>query len=198
MAKKKKFTKLLSIQIGLASPKKIKNWAERVLPNGKKVGQVTNSQTVNYKTLRPERDGLFCERIFGPLKDYECSCGRKPMNAQEKYCPDCEIEYTTSNVRRYRLGYIKLVSPVTHIWYLKGIPSYLSLFLNMKRKEIEAIVYCTENISVSSLSTAQKNIIGDNAQFSAISTKNMETNLVPNSFSLIFNSLQKIYLGISR
>jgi DNA-directed RNA polymerase beta' subunit len=151
MAKKKKFTKLLSVQIGLASPKKMRNWGERILPNGKKVGQVTNSQTVNYKTLRPERDGLFCERIFGPLKDYECSCGRKPLNAQEGYCPDCEIEYTTSNVRRYRLGYIKLVSPVAHIWYLKGIPSYLSLFLNMKRKEVEAIVYCTENISMSSL-----------------------------------------------
>jgi DNA-directed RNA polymerase subunit beta' len=184
MGKKKKFTKLLSIQIGLASPKKIKNWAERVLPNGKKVGQVTNSQTVNYKTLRPERDGLFCERIFGPLKDYECSCGRKPMNAQEKYCPDCEIEYTTSNVRRYRLGYIKLVSPVTHIWYLKGIPSYLSLFLNMKRKEIEAIVYCTENISVSSLSTAQKHLIEFNSKFSDRLTENIETKSIFNSFSV--------------
>ena len=148
----KRLTKLLSIQIGLASPAKIQNWGERCLPNGKKVGQVTNSQTVNYKNLRPERDGLFCERIFGPLKDYECSCGKKPTNSYDRYCPDCEIEFTTSSVRRYRLGYIKLVTPVAHIWYLKGLPSYLSLFLNIKRKEVEAIVYCTENISISSLS----------------------------------------------
>lgn len=152
MGKNQKLTKLLSIQIGLASPTKIQNWGERHLPNGKKVGQVTNSQTVNYKTLRPERDGLFCERIFGPLKDYECSCGKKPTNSDDRYCPDCEIEFTTSSVRRYRLGYIKLVTPVAHIWYLKGLPSYLSLFLNIKRKEVEAIVYCTENISISTLS----------------------------------------------
>nr|ASN77455.1 RNA polymerase b'-subunit [Pedinophyceae sp. YPF-701] len=155
MGKHQKLTKLLSIQIGLAAPTKVQTWAERTLPNGDKVGQVTNSQTVNYKTLRPERDGLFCERIFGPLKDYECSCGRKPITRDERYCPDCEIEFTTSRVRRYRLGYIRLVTPVAHLWYLKGIPSYLSLFLNKKRKEMEAIVYCTEMISLSDLTAKQ-------------------------------------------
>jgi DNA-directed RNA polymerase beta' subunit len=140
--------KVESINIGLASPIRIRKWAERVLPNGKKVGQVTNSQTVNYKTLKPETGGLFCERIFGPVKDFECSCGTKKTKAQHGFCPNCDVEFTASRVRRYRLGYIKLASPVTHIWYLKGRPSFISLLLGMSRKEIESIVYCTNTMHV--------------------------------------------------
>ena len=140
--------KVESINIGLASPIRIRKWAERVLPNGKKVGQVTSSQTVNYKTLKPETGGLFCEKIFGPVKDFECSCGIKKTKSQYKFCPNCDVEFTASRVRRYRLGYIKLASPVTHIWYLKGRPSFISLLLGMSRKEIESIVYCTNTMHI--------------------------------------------------
>ena len=163
--KNEKIIEVESIRIGLASPECIRRWAERILPNGKMVGQVISSQTVNYKTLKPEKGGLFCERIFGPVKDFECSCGRKknqfPVACfgtkqrvgfeenQQQFCSECLVEFTSSRVRRYRLGYIQLVSPVTHVWYLKGTPSYISLLLDMRRKKIEAITYCTETINVS-------------------------------------------------
>ena len=142
--------KVESINIGLAGPNRIRKWAERILPNGKKVGQLTNSQTVNYKTLKPEIGGLFCERIFGPIKDFECSCGTKKMNSQHKFCANCDVELTASRVRRYRLGYIKLASPVTHIWYLKGRPSFLSLLLNItrKKKKLDRIVYCIYTMGI--------------------------------------------------
>ena len=149
-----KITKVDSIRVGLAPPELIKNWAERTLPNGKIVGQVTSSQTVNYKTLKPEKDGLFCERIFGPVKDFECSCGRKKNKTQQQFCPDCNVEFTSARVRRYRLGYIQLVSPVTHVWYLKGRPSYISILLGMRRKEVEAITYCTEPTNISGINFA--------------------------------------------
>lgn len=138
-----------SIRIGLASPEQIRNWAERTLPNGKVVGQVTNSQTVNYKTLRPVKGGLFCERVFGPIKDFECSCGRKKSKFLQKFCSECDVEFTSSQVRRHRLGYIQLVSPVTHIWYLKGRLSYISNLLGIPRKRVEAITYCIEKLEVS-------------------------------------------------
>lgn len=138
-----------SIRIGLASPEQIRNWAERTLPNGKVVGQVTNSQTVNYKTLRPVKGGLFCERVFGPIKDFECSCGRKKSKFLQKFCSECDVEFTSSQVRRHRLGYVQLVSPVTHIWYLKGRLSYISNLLGIPRKRVEAVTYCTEKLEVS-------------------------------------------------
>ena len=149
----KKFNqfKLESVRIGLVSSKKIKQWAERTLPNGKKVGQVTTSQTLNYKSLKPYPGGLFCERIFGPIKDFQCACGRKRSQVQQKYCVDCEVEYTSSRLRRYRLGYIQLAAPVTHVWYLKSTPSYIALLLDMSRKQVEAIAYCTESIKVSEI-----------------------------------------------
>ena len=140
--------KVESINIGLASPIRIRKGAERMLPNGKKIGQVTNSQTVNYKTLKPETGGLFCERIFGPVKDFECSCGIKKTKSQYKFCPNCDVEFTAARVRRYRLGYIKLASPVTHIWYLKGRPSFISLLLDMSRKQVESIVYSTNTMPI--------------------------------------------------
>ena len=149
-----KITKVDSIRVGLAPPELIKKWAERTLPNGKIVGQVTSSQTVNYKTLKPEKDGLFCERIFGPIKDFECSCGRKKNKTQQQFCPDCNVEFTSARVRRYRLGYIQLISPVTHVWYLKGRPSYISILLGMRRKEVEAITYCTEPTNISGINFA--------------------------------------------
>lgn len=147
---KPKIVQVESIRVGLASPENIKKWAERTLPNGKVLGQVTNSQTVNYKTLKPEKGGLFCERIFGPIKDFECACGKKRTKLYQKFCPECDVEFTFSRVRRHKLGYIQLIAPVTHVWYLKGTPSYISILLDLPKKKIEAITYCTETINFSS------------------------------------------------
>ena len=145
-------TKLDSIRIGLAPPEVIRKWAERILPNGKIVGEVTSRETLNHNTLNPEKGGLFCERIFGPVKDFECSCGRKKNKIQQQFCPHCEVEFTSAQVRRYRLGYIQLASPVTHVWYLKGRrPSYISILLGIKQKKIEAITYYTEALYFSNL-----------------------------------------------
>ena len=138
-----------SIQIRLASPEKIRQWADRLLPNGKIVGQITNSQTVNYKTLRPVKGGIFCERIFGPIKDFECACGRRQDKVPKKFCPDCDVEYTSSRSRRSRLGYIQLISPVTHVWYFRGRINYISNLLNLPRKRVEAVTYCTERLELS-------------------------------------------------
>nr|YP_009105817.1 beta' subunit of RNA polymerase [Koliella corcontica]AIT94519.1 beta' subunit of RNA polymerase [Koliella corcontica] len=137
-----------SMRIGLASPERIKSWAEKILPNGRIIGQVTSSQTVNYKNLKPEKGGLFCERIFGPINDFLCACGKKRPKIKQKYCLDCDVEYTLSRVRRHRLGFIQLLAPVTHVWYLKGIPSYFTILLNLPRKKVEAIAYCTESINI--------------------------------------------------
>ena len=148
---KSKIIQVESLRVGLASPESIKKWAERTLPNGKILGQVTNSQTVNYKTLKPEKGGLFCERIFGPIKDYECACGKKRTKSFQKFCSECDVEFTASRVRRHKLGYIQLISPVTHVWYLKGTPSYISILLDLPKKKIEAITYCTEAVNLSTI-----------------------------------------------
>nr|YP_010455841.1 RNA polymerase beta subunit [Tetraselmis marina]UUA64517.1 RNA polymerase beta subunit [Tetraselmis marina] len=131
------------IQLGLLSPEQRVKQLLRTLPNGSVIGLVTNSQTLNYKTLKPERGGLFCERTFGPIQSYVCACGKRQKGSSMKYCPDCEVEYTSSRVRRYRLGFIRLGVPIAHIWYLKGRPSYISLLLNMEKKHAESLVYGT-------------------------------------------------------
>nr|YP_010330241.1 RNA polymerase beta' subunit [Porphyridium aerugineum]UNJ17957.1 RNA polymerase beta' subunit [Porphyridium aerugineum] len=130
------------IKISLASPKKIKQWGERTLPNGQIVGEVTKSETINYRTLKPEMDGLFCERIFGPVKDWECHCGKyKRFRYKGIVCERCGVEVTESKVRRHRMGYIDLAAPVTHVWYLKGTTSYIGLILDLNVKDVEKIVY---------------------------------------------------------
>ena len=132
-----------SLILGIASPEQIRRWAQRKLPNGSVVGEVTCGKTVDYKTLKPLRDGLFCERIFGPTKDFHCACNRRQPNEDVSFCPECEVDYYPATIRRHRLGYIELFSGCTHIWYLKGRPSYLSIFLNKKRKSLESLIYCT-------------------------------------------------------
>ncbi|BDA40263.1 DNA-directed RNA polymerase subunit gamma [Candidatus Atelocyanobacterium thalassae] len=130
------------VKIGLASPERIRQWGERTLPNGTTVGEVTKPETINYRTLKPEMDGLFCERIFGPSKDWECWCGKyKRVRHRGIVCERCGVEVTESRVRRHRMGFIKLAAPVTHVWYLKGIPSYMSILLDMALKDVEQIVY---------------------------------------------------------
>ncbi|TVP65033.1 MAG: DNA-directed RNA polymerase subunit gamma [Leptolyngbya sp. LCM1.Bin17] len=130
------------VKIGLASPDRIRQWGERTLPNGQVVGEVTKPETINYRTLKPEMDGLFCERIFGPAKDWECHCGKyKRVRHRGIVCERCGVEVTESRVRRHRMGYIKLAAPVAHVWYLKGIPSYIAILLDMPLRDVEQIVY---------------------------------------------------------
>ena len=130
------------VKIGIASPERIRQWGERTLNNGQVVGEVTKPETINYRTLKPEMDGLFCERIFGPAKDWECHCGKyKRVRHRGIICERCGVEVTESRVRRHRMGFIKLAAPVTHVWYLKGIPSYLSIILDMPLRDVEQIVY---------------------------------------------------------
>lgn len=130
------------VKISLASPNKIRSWGERTLPNGQIVGEVTKPETINYRTLKPEMDGLFCERIFGPVKDWECHCGKyKRFRYKGVVCERCGVEVTESKVRRHRMAYIELAAPVTHVWYLKGSTSYIALALDLTVKEVEKIVY---------------------------------------------------------
>ncbi|MBR5985155.1 MAG: DNA-directed RNA polymerase subunit beta' [Clostridia bacterium] len=126
-------TNLDSIQIGLASPEKIRQWS---------YGEVTKAETINYRTLKPERDGLFCERIFGPTKDWECNCGKyKRVRYKGVICDKCGVEVTKSKVRRERMGHIELAAPVSHIWYFKGIPSRMGTLLKMSPRAMEQVLY---------------------------------------------------------
>jgi DNA-directed RNA polymerase subunit beta' len=130
------------VKIGIASPDRIRQWGERTLPNGSVVGEVTKPETINYRTLKPEMDGLFCERIFGPAKDWECHCGKyKRVRHRGIVCERCGVEVTESRVRRHRMGHIQLAAPVAHVWYLKGIPSYMAILLDMPLRDVEQIVY---------------------------------------------------------
>ncbi len=130
------------VKIGIASSDRIRKWGERTLPNGSVVGEVTKPETINYRTLKPEMDGLFCERIFGPSKDWECWCGKyKRVRHRGIVCERCGVEVIESKVRRHRMGYIKLAAPVAHVWYLKGIPSYMAILLDMPLRDVEQIVY---------------------------------------------------------
>jgi DNA-directed RNA polymerase subunit beta' len=136
------------IKINLASPERIKEWGERILSNGQIVGEVTKPETINYRTFKPESDGLFCEKIFGPVKNWECHCGRyKQVRHQGVVCERCGVEITEATVRRHRMGYVALLTPVTHVWYLKGVPSYLAHVLETQLKKLEEIVYFNQSIN---------------------------------------------------
>ena len=150
-----------SIEIGIPAPEQVFILGQRHTSNGKVVGRVRNSKTLNYKSFTPHRDGLFCERIFGPVQSYICACGKQgPLTTSKgtlKFCPRCEVEYTDQRARRYRVGYIRLVSPVTHIWHLKGRPSYLSLFLGKRKKTLATLAYCNEYLVEQAFSKAGVN-----------------------------------------
>ena len=121
------------IKVGLASDEKIREWSK---------GEVKKPETINYRTLKPEKDGLFCEKIFGPTKDWECHCGKyKRIRYKGIICDRCGVEVTKSKVRRERMGHIELASPVAHIWYFKGIPSRISLILDMSPRSLEKVIY---------------------------------------------------------
>ena len=128
--KKKKFD---ALKIGLASPELIRSWS---------YGEVKKPETINYRTFKPERDGLFCARIFGPVKDYECLCGKyKRLKHRGVVCEKCGVEVTLTKVRRERMGHIELASPTAHIWFLKSLPSRIGLLLDMTLRDIERVLY---------------------------------------------------------
>ncbi|MBD1657923.1 DNA-directed RNA polymerase subunit beta' [Staphylococcus aureus] len=128
------------MKIGLASPEKIRSWS---------FGEVKKTETINYRTLKPEKDGLFCERIFGPTKDWECSCGKyKRVRYKGMVCDRCGVEVTKSKVRRERMGHIELAAPVSHIWYFKGIPSRMGLLLDMSPRALEEVIYFASYVVV--------------------------------------------------
>ena len=121
------------LKIGIASPDKIRFWS---------YGEIEKPETINYRTFKPERKGLFCEKIFGPVRDWECSCGKyRRVRYRGIVCERCGVEVTHSKVRRERMGHLELAAPVTHIWFLKGIPSYMGLLLDKSVRHLEEIIY---------------------------------------------------------
>nr|YP_009184601.1 beta' subunit of RNA polymerase [Treubaria triappendiculata]ALO62663.1 beta' subunit of RNA polymerase [Treubaria triappendiculata] len=207
-----KLYELKLVTLGLASPSRIKQWAEKLLPNGKILGQVTNPNTFHHNTFKPQKGGLFCERIFGPLNDFECSCGKSQRPSHQelnnllevkqkkrKFCSECDVEYTWSIIRRYQLGYIQLVSPVTHTWYLKGSPSYLSILLDMKKKNLEQIVYCSTTLTLEFASKIHSLNFLPSLPFNIYSLwkKIMDTNLTNNKLHGNLNNInRKDYLDV--
>ena len=135
-----------AIRIGLASPEKIREWSR---------GEVKKPETINYRTLKPEKDGLFCEKIFGPSKDWECHCGKyKKIRYKGVVCDRCGVEITKSSVRRERMGHIELAAPVSHIWYFKGIPSRMGLILDLSPRTLEKVLYFASYIVLDAGNTA--------------------------------------------
>ena len=129
-----------AIRISLASPEKIREWSH---------GEVKKPETINYRTFKPERDGLFCAKIFGPVKDYECNCGKyKRMKHRGIVCEKCGVEVIQSKVRRERLGHINLATPVAHIWFLKSLPSRIGNMLDISLKDLEKVLYCEAYIVI--------------------------------------------------
>nr|AXB71863.1 RNA polymerase b'-subunit [Chlamydomonas sp. UWO 241] len=218
-----KLSEVKLITIGLASPERIKQWAEKTLPNGKILGEVINANTLHHKTFKPQKGGLFCERIFGPLKDFECACGKplkykKALNLNDasiklidtdpnksilgnpsiktrNFCNICEVEYTWSVMRRYQLGYIKLISPITHVWYLKGNPSYLSILLDIKKRHLESVTYCSESLTIEN--TLKGKSASSNASDIVSSWKKLKEQIITSKISNLTPKQEltsKIYL----
>src|SRR5580698_7988698 len=148
-----------SIKIGLASPDMIRSWS---------YGEVKKPETINYRTFKPERDGLFCAKIFGPVKDYECLCGKyKRLKHRGVVCEKCGVEVTQSKVRRERMGHIELASPTAHIWFLKSLPSRIGLMLDMTLREIERVLYFEAFVVIEPGMTSMQRgelLLGDQAQ----------------------------------
>ncbi|MCX6765180.1 MAG: DNA-directed RNA polymerase subunit beta', partial [Candidatus Nealsonbacteria bacterium] len=146
-------SELEAIRIKLASPEDILGWSH---------GEVTKPETINYRTQRPEKDGLFCERIFGPEKDYECYCGKyKRIRYKGVVCDRCGVEVTKSSVRRERMGHIKLATPVSHIWFLRGIPSRMGTVLDLPMQHLEKIIYFASYIVTSVNEDAKHSIVDE-------------------------------------
>jgi DNA-directed RNA polymerase subunit beta' len=138
------------VQISIASPERIRSWS---------FGEIKKPETINYRTFKPERDGLFCARIFGPIKDYECLCGKyKRMKYKGITCEKCGVEVTLSKVRRERMGHIELASPVAHIWFLKSLPSRIGLLIDTTLKDLERVLYFENYVVIEPGLTALKKL----------------------------------------
>lgn len=156
-----------SIQIKLASPEKIREWS---------YGEVTKAETINYRTLKPEPDGLFCERIFGPSKDYECSCGKyKRLKHKGIKCEKCGVDVTTSKIRRERMGHIELATPIAHIWYSKGTPNKMSLLLGVSTKDLESVLYHSKYIVINGDEENPRGSIIQSREYELIKQQNKKT-----------------------
>ena len=132
-------TEFRSLRISLASPEQIRAWS---------YGEVTKPETINYRRLRPEKDGLFCEAIFGPTRDWQCYCGKyKNVRYKGIVCDKCGVEITRAAVRRERLGHIELAAPVAHVWYTRRVPSYLGLLLNISRRNLDRVLYFAQYVT---------------------------------------------------
>ena len=137
-----------AIRISLASPDKILSWSH---------GEVTKPETINYRTFKPERDGLFCAKIFGPITDWECLCGKyKRMKHRGVICDKCGVEVTRSRVRRERMGHIELASPVSHVWFFKGLPSRIGHLLDLSLRDLERILYFEAYVVIDAGDTDRK------------------------------------------
>ena len=148
-----------AIRISLASPEKIRSWSH---------GEVTKPETINYRTFKPERDGLFCARIFGPVTDWECLCGKyKRMKHRGVICDKCGVEVTLSKVRRERLGHIELASPCSHVWFFKGLPSRIGHLLDISLRDLESVLYFEAYVVVEpgDAPVKEREVIKDEAKF---------------------------------
>src|SRR6201996_3454067 len=148
-----------AIKISIASPEKIRSWS---------YGEVTKPETINYRTFKPERDGLFCAKIFGPITDWECLCGKyKRMKHRGVVCDKCGVEVTVSKVRRERLGHIELASPCSHVWFFKGLPSRIGHLLDISLRELESILYFESYVVVDAgdAPVKEREVIKDEARF---------------------------------
>jgi len=140
-----------ALKISIASPEKIKEWS---------FGEVTKPETINYRTFRAEKDGLFDERIFGPTKDYECYCGKyKKARFKGIICDKCGVEVTSKRVRRERMGHISLASPIAHVWFFRGVPSIISVVLGLSLRDVEGVIYFSRHMVTEFDKTKKKEVI---------------------------------------
>ena len=165
-----------AVKIGIASPEQILNWS---------YGEVTKPETINYRTLRPEKDGLFCEKIFGPTKDWECYCGKyKKLRYKGVICDRCGVEVTRSKVRRERMGHIKLAAPVAHIWFAKGSPTRLGLLLDISPRNLERVLYFAQYIITSLDQESLDSLLSE--------MRDQEEQIVNNSMEAILTAVNNV------
>ena len=165
------YTPFDAIKIGIASPEMIRSWS---------YGEVKKPETINYRTLKPERDGLFCERIFGPTKDWECHCGKyKKIRYKGKICDRCGVEVTKAKVRRERMGHIELAAPVSHIWYVKGIPCRMCLLLDITPRILDKVLYFGTYVDTAPGDTPPESARSSPSASTATFARSMNTTLTP-------------------
>jgi DNA-directed RNA polymerase subunit beta' len=170
------------LRLSIASPKRIRAWAERELPSKEIIGEISNSETLNFRTYQPEINGLFCEKIFGPIKNWKCKCGKYGGVQLNKICEECNVELTEARVRRYRMGYINLSIPISHLWYFKGSPNYLCILLRLiddtlSNEDIEDIIYFRQSENYYNLENSLFKFIFSSKKIKPIFQKYLKENI---------------------